>query len=171
MTRDQQVHAALRLLNPDPERRDECERAINEALDWIARQTLVGQIGSKRHKAALAKFHAALRRTELARNALLGPERQWTEAGHADLPALPLSPWIEFCEQQLAQPRTRWGRKFANARYYAAWEAKSLLQQWSRRRISQTRGGPWAKLAAILHGQPRADLFRTIQRFRPHILP
>jgi hypothetical protein len=165
VTRDQQVQAALRLLSPDPERREECERAINEALDWMARETHDAILSTRKYKAVLERYRKALARLELERNALLQLER-----GIGSAPPLDLNPSKMYCDAQLRQPPARLALRLANPKYYAAWQARNLLQEWSRRRITKTRGGPWAKLAAILYGDQRADLFRNIQGFRPRLL-
>jgi hypothetical protein len=160
------MQSALRLLAPPPERRDECERSINMALDVINREATAAAVGSKKHKAALRRLQDSLRRAEIARRKLLGPEREWSERGHADegLPPLALAPWMAYCERQLPWPRPRSFRR-SDRKYHAVERADCLLQDWGHP-AGITRGGKWAKLAAVLYGDPQADLFGIMRRLR-----
>jgi hypothetical protein len=97
MTRDEQIKSALELLDPPPGRRDECERSISSALDYIDREATAGVIGSKKYKIALGRFEKSLKGAENARRKLIGPERQWIERGARDCrrsisrPGLPIA--------------------------------------------------------------------------------
>ena len=136
MTREQQIQSALELLAPELDRRDECERSINSALDIINLETDHGVIGTKRHKLALERFKKTLRKAEDARNKLLGPERAWTIEGNGEyLLPLPFEQWIAYCEQQLVSRRPRLGasRRTANRKYHAVYWARSLLHDWGHR--------------------------------------
>jgi hypothetical protein len=169
VTREQQIHAALRLLAPEPARRSACQSDIEEALKRIARDTSRMVVGSKAHKEALMRFVADAKRLEAARKGLLGPQREWTEQGIKEVPSLApvLSAWIVFGERQLARLRPRGpARGVASPKYHAVRQARRLLGKWGRGRLSKTRGGPWHRLAAVLHGDARADLFYHLQTYR-----
>jgi hypothetical protein len=170
VTREQQIQAALRLLAPEPERRADCERDINRALNIIEREANAGGNLTKKHKKALRSLEGALRRTVAARRAL---ERHWTtEFGGEHLPPLALDEWIAYCQQQCALPRPRRFRRTANPKYHAVDQAERLLRDWGQQdRISVTRRGRWARLAAVLYGDRRADLYNHLQRYRPFIHP
>jgi hypothetical protein len=168
VTRDVQIQSALELLEPQPDRRDECERDVKRALDIIKLETTAGVVGSKKYKIALRSFQKVLRRAEAARRNLIGLERMWTEEGDGDdLLPLGFNQWIVYCERQLGpQPRRRLhDRRAGNPKYLAAYWAKDLLLHWGHE-ASIRRGGRWARLAAVLHGDPEADLYHVLSWFR-----
>jgi hypothetical protein len=168
VTRDVQIQSALELLEPQPDRRDECERDVKRALRIIKLETTAGVVGSKKYKIALRSFQKVLERAEAARKKLIGLERMWTEEGDdEDLLPLGFNQWIAYCERQLGpQPRRRvHDRRAGNPKYLAADWAKDLLVHWGHE-ASIRRGGRWARLAAVLYGDPEADLYHVLSWFR-----
>lgn len=171
VTPDLQIQSALGLLTPQPDRRDECERDVKRALDIIKLETTAGVVGSKKYKIALRSFQQVLERAEISRKNLIGLELMWTEEGDGeDLLPLGFNQWIAYCERQLGpQPRRRLhdihARRAGNPKYLAAYWAKDLLVHWGHE-ASIRRGGRWAKLAAVLYGDPEADLYHVLSWFR-----
>ena len=74
MTRDQQLRKALRLLAPSPPQRAECKQDIEVALERVERQTVAARAfrvaDSKKGKAGVRRYYAALRRLRAAYHSL-----------------------------------------------------------------------------------------------------
>jgi hypothetical protein len=81
MTRDQQIGRALKLLALPPRQRAECRNDIRVALDWAERGAAAARsfrvAGSKKGKAGVRSYYAALRRTRSAYYALDPAIRPW----------------------------------------------------------------------------------------------
>jgi hypothetical protein len=168
VTREQQIRAALRLLAPEPSHRADCEGFIGYILDIIDRVAVAGLAGSKKHRIAVERFEAALRRVAGARSALAEVDLagRFEEKPHLKFftvspPELDFEPWLNWCEQRLALlPQPSQLSREALAVQWAA----ALLRQF-RQPLNKTRRGKWARLAAILAGEPTADLFHYLRTY------
>ena len=85
MTKDQQIRKALELLAPPPHQRAECRYDIGVALDRVEhRAAAVGSFrvfSSKKGKAGLRSYYAALRRLRATYNSLDPAIRPWFSLG------------------------------------------------------------------------------------------
>ena len=81
MTRDQQIRKALELLAQRPRERAECQHDIVLALDRVERRAAAARsirvAGSKKGKAGLRRYRAALQRVRNAYNSLDPAIRPW----------------------------------------------------------------------------------------------
>ena len=81
MTRDQQIHKALRMLAPPRSQRTECQHDIKVTLDRVERGAAAARsfrvAGSKKGKAGIGRYYAALRRLHAAYRALDPAIRPW----------------------------------------------------------------------------------------------
>ncbi len=170
MTRDQQIRKALALLAPPPRQRAECQRDIDVALDRVQRRAAVARsfraAGSKKGKAGVKRYCAALRRLRAAYNALDPAIRPWfspaetayivgetvigREIGRAEA----------FLDRASPPPRRDATRNKA-----AVAAAYDLLKWWGHKAVV-TRGGKWAQLAKILTGNQTVDLFDHLREFK-----
>jgi hypothetical protein len=167
VTRDQQIRKALRLLAPPPGRRAECEHDIGLALDRVKRGFAAARsfraAVSKKGKAGLRRYSAALRRLRSACNSLDPAIRPWLSLALC-MKAIDLEREIKMAEALLDQrgppPRRDGGRnKIAVA------AAHDLLEWWGHK-AAVTRGGKWAELAKILTDEPALDLFDHLRNFK-----
>jgi hypothetical protein len=161
MARQEQVEAALKLIDPPPDRRDQCrghiEYMLGEASDDLKR----ARAGAKEWKA----YHLALRRLLVT---------------HDRLEATGWGGWIERAAIERAIDATtpeQYRRERARSEAYADFAgseqacavalAHDLLTQWWNNDdlITTTRKGPWWRLSAILYGDPDADLYRYLRAF------
>ncbi len=170
MTRDQQVRKALELLAPPPRHRAECQRDIEMALNWVERHVAAvlsfRVAGSKKGKAGLRRYRDALRRLNIAYRTLD--------------PAI--SPWFSLAETAYVPGQTVIDREIAKAEAFlgraslpphrdasrnkaAVLIATYLLDRWGHK-AAVTRSGKWARLAKILAGDPRVDLFDHLREFK-----
>jgi hypothetical protein len=161
VTLEQQVSAALRILDPPPTERERCRLQINYALAIISKREETIQLSSfvksKRLTGAWRAVHKAARRMKAALDAL--KRAGWGYPHHIDEPALNLlidysAPENEYWKFVPISPETK--------AYSAARLAYLLLDRWGIN-VTLTRKGPWARLAAELYGDPKADLFRQMR--------
>jgi len=157
-TREQQVQAALKALTPPPEQCDHFRRRIETALKSIEIETHLARVGSKATKAALRRLQSSLWRAENAYQAVvkLDPEIANTPQ------QLDLKPWLTLCEERLEQ------RRGMSRQAHAVQWAAMLLDECCHK-LSKTRTGRWARLAASLFGDPRANLYYDLRRYRPRL--
>jgi len=157
VTREEQITAALELLPPQPPDRDECLHDVGVALDSVefgaaaARSFRVA--GSKEGRGKLQSYLAALRRVKIAYGALDPVIRPWFSLPQADIDRE-----IVIAADFLARPSRRSGGSDASRNKAAVRVACDLLGWWDRK-VTCTRGGEWAQLAAILAGDQDLDLF------------
>jgi hypothetical protein len=153
MTREE-LTAALVILDPPAERRDECVHDIVRQFESIE-QAISAARGSRvlggKGKGGLERYLRDLRRARASHRALdpslapfFSPQANNHEIAIAEaLVAAPSPP--------LAQDRTH--------RYRAAAEAAYKLLLWWDHKAVVTRGGEWEQLAAIMAGDPGRDMF------------
>ena len=170
MTRVQQVRKALELLTP-PDQRAECQHDISLALDRVERGAAAARsfrvAGSKKGKAGLRRYCAALRRLRFAYHSLDPAIRPWFSLAEtvyvAGKPTV-IDREIARAEAFLDRPSPP-PRRHASRNKVAVRAAYDLLKWWSHK-AAVTRGGKWAELAKILTGDPAVDLFDHLREFK-----
>ena len=161
MTRTGQIRELLELLAPAPDLRDECRRYIERALDVMD--------STKRAAAAIKAQRAATRQSgrsyQAALERMLAVGRAHARSGGAlAVPIAELEHTVAFA--------AAWDAGFARAlpprgiaERQATALAYNLLWQWDRP-AHKSRGGTWYRAAAILLGNPDADLYRYLCEFQ-----
>jgi hypothetical protein len=171
MTRDQQIRKALELLAPPPQERAECEHDIGLALDrveWGAAAARSFRVaGSKKGKAGLRRYCAALRRLRIAYRSLDPAIRPWLSleetayvAGKPTVIDRELARAEAFLDRPSPPPRRE-----ANRNKAAVAAAYDLLRWWGHK-AATTRNGRWAQLARILLSDRTIDLFDHLREFK-----
>jgi hypothetical protein len=173
LTRDQQIRKALKLLAPPPSQRAQCRQDIGAMLDRVeygavsARSFRVAS--SKKGKAGVRRYYAALRRLRSAYNALDPAVRPWfslTETAYiAGKPTL-IDREITTAENFLDRPSPP-PRRAADRNKAAVAAAHALLSWWGRKAVV-TRGGKWEQLSKILAGDLSVGLFDHLREFKRH---
>jgi hypothetical protein len=174
MTRKQQIHQALRLIAPPTQQRAECEQDIKFALSRVDREVKAARAfqvaTSKKGKAQVRRYYAALRRTRSAYNALDEAIRPWfslTETAYvAGKPTL-IDRQIEIAESFLDRPSPR-PRKEAKRNKVAVDAACDLLA-WHK--VAATRDGNAERLSKILAGDLTVDLFDHLRESKRRLGP
>jgi hypothetical protein len=168
VTRDEQITAALELLAPPPRDRAECLHDINVALDSIDFNAAAARsfklTRSKAGKKKLGTYRAALRRVQAAYRALDPAVRPWLSLPQG------IEREIAIADDLLAQQSRRSGGSDASRNEAAVREAHNLLK-WRGYEVACTRGGKWARLAAILAGDQDLDLYDHMLDFRQRPAP
>ena len=107
ITRDQQIRKALEVLGPPPRQRAECQHDIEVALNMVERRAATARAfrvaSSKRGKAGLKRYHAALRRLR---------SLPFSRSGDQAL-VQPRRNSIHFREAHRNRPRDHHGRDFS----------------------------------------------------------
>jgi hypothetical protein len=169
-TRDQQIRKALEVLRPPPRQRAECQHDIELALDMVEQRAAAARAfrvaSSKKGKAGLKRYYAALRRLRNAYRSLDPAIRPWfslVETAYISGKPTVVDREITMAEVFLAQPSV--SRRDATRNKVAVGVASYLLDWWGRK-ASATRGGEWEKLAKVLTGDPTIDLFDHLREFK-----
>jgi hypothetical protein len=169
--KDQQIRKALELLAPPPGRRAECQYDIGLALDRVesgaaaARSFRVAR--SKKGKAGLRRYCAALRRLRTAYRSLDPAIRPWfslAETAYVAGKPTVIDREIARAESFLDRPSPP-TRRHASRNKAAVAAAYDLLQWWGHK-AAVTRDGKWAQLAEILAGDQTVDLFDHLREFK-----
>ena len=170
-TRDQQIREALKLLAPPPRDRIECQHDIELALKRVERGAAAARsfrvASSKKGKAGLMRYCAALRRLRNSYNALDPAIRPWfslAEIAYVAGNPTVIDREIAIAEDFLATPSPP-PRRDASRNKVAVAAAYDLLNWWGQR-APVTRGGKWAQLAKILTGDMTIDLFHHLRESR-----
>ena len=171
MTRDQQIRKALELLAPPPGERAECQYDIGLALDRVESGAAAARsfrvAGSKKGKAGLRRYCAALRRLRTAYRSLDPAIRPWFSL--AETAYVAGKPTVIDREIARAESLLDWPspppRRHASRNKAAVAAAYDLLQWWGRK-AAVTRGGKWAQLAKILAGDRTVDLFDHLRKLK-----
>ena len=171
MTRDQQIRKGLELLAPPPGERAECQYDIGLALDRVESGAAAVRsfrvAGSKKGKAGLRRYCAALRRLRTAYRSLDPAIRPWFSL--AETAYVAGKPTVIDREIARAESLLDWPspppRRHASRNKAAVAAAYDLLQWWGRK-AAVTRGGKWAQLAKILAGDRTVDLFDHLRKFK-----
>jgi hypothetical protein len=161
----------MELLAPPPTRRTECQRDIGVALGGLENRAAAArsfQVGvSKKGKADLRRYLAALRRLQHAYNSIDPAIRPWFSLVEVVfIPGKPtiLDREIARAESFLNRPSPPPRRKASRSKAAVA-AAYHLLQRWGHAAAS-TRDGKWAQLAKILAGDNTADLLDHLREFK-----
>ena len=171
MTRDQQIRKALKLLAPPPGERAECQYDIGLALDRVESGAAAARsfrvAGSKKGKAEVRRYCAALRRLRTAYRSLDPAIRPWfslAETAYVAGKPTVIDREIARAESFLDRPSPP-PRRHASRIKAAVAAAYDLLQWWGHK-AAVTRGGKWADLAKILAGERTVDLFDHLREFK-----
>jgi hypothetical protein len=171
VTRARQIRKALELLAPPPRDRAECERDIGLALDRVERGAATARsfrvAGSKKGKAGLRRYWAALRRLRTAYYSIDPAIRPWFSlvetvyvAGKLPIIDREIAKAEAFLNRPSPPPRRDASRNKA-----AVAAAYDLLTWWGHK-AAATRGGKWEQLAKILAGDLAGDLFDHLREFK-----
>ncbi len=161
MIPEAQFKAAIKLLKPAPDQRAFCERCVRNALaavDADKRQTQHEKdVASKQARKALETYRAALKRAQIAsENLPEGMRKKLGSLAALEEIALPnFAALIAVCDRAFPSqvpPRADFDR-FSSATW--AWNVLVMMGE----QPTATRGGKWAKLAAILYGSRDDDFF------------
>jgi outer membrane protein TolC len=171
VTRDQQIRKALEVLRPPAGERAECQHDIEVALDIFEQRAGAARsfrvANSKKGKAGLKRYHAALRRLRNAYQSLDPAIRPWfslVETAYISGKPTVIDREITISGAFLARPAASPRREAS--RNKAAAEVASYLLDWWGRKASATRGGEWEKLAKILTADLTVDLFDHLREFK-----
>lgn len=160
MTRDEQVDAAMALLAPPADRRDECRREIELMLDYVERHSKDAAafkvFGSKKARGDLRRYAMHLR---AARDII-------SELDPA------IRPWFLFFLGELDQEiktADQWASEESSKRdairVKAALEPTELmLRRWGHK-ATRTRGGRWERLIKIA-ANTHHDVYNHMRAFR-----
>jgi hypothetical protein len=150
MEREQQILEALRVIRPRD--RDRCRADVERTLDAIDEETAVEK------EPSLAVSKAAKAKARVIYKALRNIERTGVTV------ISDLQKHIDVYDAILKQPSKRLKRP-AVRQLLAAVGAQSLLLDYDGN-LSATRSGQWDKLAALLYGEPSANMFRYLRELR-----
>jgi hypothetical protein len=171
VTRDQQIRKALGVLRPPAGQRAECQHDIELALDIVEQRARAARsfrvVNSKKGRAGLKRYHAALRRLRNAYQSLDPAIRPWfslVETAYISGKPTVVDREITIAEAFLARPAAP-PRRDASRNKVAVGVASYLLDWWGGK-ASATRGGEWEKLANILTGDLTIDLFDHLREFK-----
>jgi hypothetical protein len=147
---------ALKIINPDPPRRLECEHDLARSFRRVENAARIDKTmvtPSKRKK--LRRQLAQTLRTAIRR------------AVQAAAPAV--DPRVNDLEGYLKEIESaahvrKGARKFSNARLYAVHQANLLLTKYGKQ-PTLYRDGPWHELARVLYGSEQADLFDHMEDY------
>lgn len=174
MTRDEQISQALQLIAPPARLRSECLHDIDIALQRVDREAKIKEAfrvaSSKKGKAAVRRYYAALRRTRNAYNALDTHIKPWFSLAEiAYIPGKPtvIDREIEVAETFLDRPSPP-PRREAERHKIAVDAACDLLARWGHK-IVATRGGKADRLSRILTGDLTIDLFDHLRESKRRV--
>jgi hypothetical protein len=157
MSRDEQIDAALAVLQPPPHEREEWRRQIEHTLDridwWCKTAAGFKAPHSKLGKAALWRYVKALRELQKAHDALPPPLRPWfslAEMAHIAGTPTVIDRELAMAESLLAKESAPPKRDAVLGKAAAVAAEKLLLRRG--RKPSLTRGGEWERLGKALSG-------------------
>jgi hypothetical protein len=154
--RDDVVRRAMEIIDPEPDRRDECREAIEQELAMLAHGVTELQLSppavTKQSKDAARRLGKALRRVV---DVYAAVEGDLLSPAHADVSKI--EGWIAGCEKSANEPVAFRARsepeKMAVARV-----ALDLLACYSRHKeVTGTRTGRLHRLVCILLGDRHGD--------------
>jgi len=161
MTPEARLEAAMKLLRPTPEEREFCEQQVTSAISAVdadKRQTQHEKnVASKHARMDLKAYRQALKRAQRAFwNLPDGMRQKIGLLAALEQTALPdFAALIAVCDR--ASP-SQLPLRADFDRYSAATWAWNVLASMGEQ-PTVTRGGKWAKLAAIVYGVKNADFF------------
>jgi hypothetical protein len=163
MKREEQVRRALRLIKPAADRRKDCKSHIQETLGLYGfdgtTHAKLNELPPKQRKQAATKFRAALKRVISTSHPFQGTSMFGSvDEERSELLSL-TSKFIGRCDQIIS---TSLGppKRNSDKQRWAAREAVYLLFQYHPdcRKFSDVSTEVASKLAAVLYGDPAADL-------------
>jgi hypothetical protein len=174
MPRDQQIRDAVEVLAPATADQAECSDDVARVLDRLkfsAEAALAFRmVTSKKGRAALKSYSAALRKLMTSCNALDSAVRPWLSIAMAvSGKAIDLNREIKTAEQLAKQPSAVPGPD-SSRRKMAVAAAYDLLGWWGHQ-PTVTRDGRWAQLAQILVDDPAFEPFEHMRRFKRNPSP
>jgi hypothetical protein len=166
--RDKRIKKALQLLNPPAFSREKCITDLGMAVNFMEQEErLLAQSHNTRSKLARQKYkryYRALRRAQAAFNNLNNDAKQELQSVRS---------WFGLDDQrddlnfqrdadavEMLLKLREWPRDLG---WQAAVWANGLCSQYGHK-PKLTRGSIWPRLAAILRGDPTADLLRHCAR-------
>jgi hypothetical protein len=174
VTRDQRIRWGLRLLNPPAVRRDKCKRRVAMAIDFIEQEkhqlTEARDTQSKSARRASESYDRALRRAQVAFKNLTPAVKQRLQLSRMLCLELDEPRHLNFQKElDAVQVLLNWpARKQARdirVPMAAVQLAENLCLQFGHK-PTLTRRSIWPGLAAILCGDPKADLLEHCRRWR-----
>jgi hypothetical protein len=124
-------------------------------------------VGSKKGKAGLRRYYAALRRLRDAYSNLDPAIKRWfslEETAYVAGKPTVINREIAKAESFLVRPSPPPRRDASRNKAAVAW-AYHLLRWWGHK-ATVTRNGEWARLAKILAGDQTVDLFDHLRAFK-----
>jgi hypothetical protein len=171
MNRNQQIRESLELLAPPPLERAECQHDIGLALDRVEHGSAATRsfrvAVSKKGKAEVTRYFAALRRLRNAYNSLDPAIKRWfslAETGYVAGKATVIDREIVKAEAFLNRPSPP-PRRDASRNKAAVEMAYDLLELWGHK-AAVSRSGKWAKLAQILSSNRTVDVLDHLGAFK-----
>jgi hypothetical protein len=162
VTREQQVRAAIKLLELPLPRRAECQTDIEKALGIMASVSTVHALMKAARSAAYTRALKVYRKRRLQLESAY--EALCAITGVGPVPAQNPEP-----QHYTLYPGAggRWKQACAVALAY------ELLMTWwgGDEFVTITRKGSWWRLSAILYGDPAHDLYRHLRAFKPELSP
>jgi len=163
------VQRAVVLIGPDNNRRAECVNAVNVALAQIA----VTEPGLRRlfhSKSNRAKRAAGRLQKAVAHLQKVLTDPKLDLPGTLDDTKSEIDRWLAIWLKRIDEAKSSKPSPFrfgAEMKLIAAERAYSLLQQFNRV-ISATEGSTFCKLAALLHGTPKANFHSPCRTIFAH---
>lgn len=145
---------ALQLIQPTPERRAQCEDDVYRAALGVRVAELFQSPSPKIHKAYLLDIVGKVKAVE---DALVLPAFVKNQLKlHREF-------YQKFADTIIVRPGSP---RPSNAKQIATHYAHWLLKEYRSRPPGVTSGGTWQKLATILYGNRKADLFDYLRGYR-----
>jgi hypothetical protein len=174
MSKDQQIREALEVLAPATSKQAECVNDVTRALDRLkfgaetARAFRMAT--SKKGRAALKSYSAALRRLRSSCEALDSAIKPWLSLAMAiSGNRIDLDREIKTAEELAQQPPAVPGPD-SSQRKNAVIAAYELLEWWGYQ-PTVTRNGKWSRLAQILADEPAFEPFELMRTFKRNPYP
>jgi hypothetical protein len=157
LLRQELVRQAIALIKPKEEARDECQYEITLSDAAIDMALLDDRFATapkrKQAKKAVRRLASALRRVEIALLGVVNFDLRIPMPIDDDL----IRNWREDVELIAKTPSGKLTRESAERKRLAVAEAHRLLEKYGAA-ITPTRGSNFCRLAALLYGDPRANL-------------
>jgi hypothetical protein len=156
---------AVELINPIEQERYECRCGVEDAFKEIGYalylERFCATTSTKSQKKAAKQLASALRRIEIALPQLFN-DPDFPVRGFPKPELLKWKPILTKIGYSRSQKRPQMN---ALKKRLAVAEAHRLLQKYSSTRITATKGGKFWSLAALLYGDPEADLLNQCKAY------
>ena len=162
---------ALAILKPTDH--EKCRADIVATLDIVDSETAVSQndafLSSRSGRSKVKALESALKKVRTAYEAL--PDTGRADSVRARVGDIDLQKHLIACDVILKTPpssRTSYGGKLsrANRHRLAATCSHYLLLQYNIPQTVTRKKGAWYRLAAIVYGDPKADLFAYLREIK-----